>query len=428
MGKHLTLDQRITIQVELERNTPIKAIARMIGKAPRTVAREIKQRREARDAKQYGRTNNRCVRRDRCPDWVRCPGEGRCPHFEQERCERVHGSPFVCNGCPKLRSCALTRYLYSARRSDASYRTTLRERREGVNIGPDELKWLDGIVSPGVIKGQSIHHAVWQQRERLPVCERTIYRYFRAGNLFTARRGDLRRACRLKPRKGKRKEHKLDTRCREGRTYELYRRYVEEHPAASVVQMDTVIGRIGGKCLLTLHFVQSCFMVARLLPDHTAKSVNDAIDEVARLLGPRRFRILLAVILTDNGTEFSNPSRIERDGKGRERCRVFYCDPLNTNQKSQCERNHEFIRCVLPKGSSFDALTQADADRVLSHVNSYARPGLGNRRPVDVFEKRFGRVAATLGIVRVAPREVELRPSLLARPTEPGRTPEGGAR
>ena len=38
MGKHLTLDQRITIQVELERNTPIKAIARMIGKAPRTVS------------------------------------------------------------------------------------------------------------------------------------------------------------------------------------------------------------------------------------------------------------------------------------------------------------------------------------------------------------------------------------------------------
>ena len=245
MGKHLTLDQRITIQVELERNTPIKAIARMIGKAPRTVAREIKQRREARDAKQYGRTNNRCVHRDRCSDWARCPGEGRCPRFEQERCPTVHGSPFVCNGCPKLRSCALTRYLYSARRSDASYRATLRERREGVNIGPDELKWLDGIVSPGVIKGQSIHHAVWQQRERLPVCERTIYRYFRAGNLFTARRGDLRRACRLKPRKGKRKEHKLDTRCREGRTYELYRHHVEEHPDASVVSRGKTFGSPG---------------------------------------------------------------------------------------------------------------------------------------------------------------------------------------
>ena len=299
MGKHMTLNERIAIQTELERNTPIKAIARKIGKAPRTVAREIKQRREKRDAKQYGRTNNRCVRRDRCPDWARCPGEGRCARFEEERCPKVLGAPFVCNGCPKLASCPLTRFVYNARRSDAAYRKTLSERREGPNIGAEELRWLDGLVSPGVIKGQSIHHAVLRQRERLPVSERTIYRYFRAGNLFTALRGDLRRACRLKPRKGKRKEHKLDTKCREGRTYERYRAYTEEHPAASVVQMDTVIGRIGGKCLLTLHFTSSCFMVARLLPDHTAKSVNDAIDEVARRLGPRRFRILLAVILLD---------------------------------------------------------------------------------------------------------------------------------
>lgn len=429
MGKHMTLNERIAIQTELERNTPIKAIARKIGKAPRTVAREIKQRREKRDAKQYGRTNNRCVRRDRCPDWARCPGEGRCARFEEERCPKVLGAPFVCNGCPKLASCPLTRFVYNARRSDAAYRKTLSERREGPNIGAEELRWLDGLVSPGVLRGQSIHHAVWGQRERLPVSERTIYRYFRAGNLFTALRGDLRRACRLKPRKGKRKEHKLDTKCREGRTYERYRVYTEEHPAASVVQMDTVIGRIGGKCLLTLHFTSSCFMVARLLPDHTAKSVNDAIDEVARRLGPRRFRILLAVILTDNGTEFSNPVRIERDERGRVRCRVFYCDPLNTNQKSQCERNHEYIRMVLPKGKNFDGLTQSDVDRILSHVNSYARPGLDNRRPVDVFEKRFGKgVAAALGIVRVAPREIELRPSLLKRPAEPGKTPEGGAR
>ena len=47
-------------------------------------------------------------------------------------------------------------------------------------------------------------------------------------------------------------------------------------------------------------------------------------------------------------------------GKGRARCRVFYCDPLHTNQKSQCERNHEYIRCVLPQGLE---LRRADAGR-----------------------------------------------------------------
>ena len=69
---------------------------------------------------------------------------------------------------------------------------------------------------------------------------------------------------------------------------------------------------------------------------------------------------------------------------------------------------------MLEKGTSFDALSQADADNLMSHVNSYARPGLGNRRPVDVFEKRFGAgVAAALGIRRVAARDIRLRPALI---------------
>ena len=414
MGKHLTLEQRITIQVGLERGDAIKKIARQIGKAPRTVSREIERRRERRDEKRYGRSNNRCVHRGRCPDWMHCPGPRGCLRFQEQRCPTVQGAPFVCNGCAKQNTCGLTRYVYNAKKADAAYRSKLSECRSGANIEPEELKWLDSIVSPGVLGGQSIYHAVLAQRERLPVSERTIYRYFGTRGMFTALRADLPRACRLKPRKGKRKEHKLDTKCRQGRTYADYQAFVQDHPDDSIVQMDTVIGRIGGKCLLTLHFVSSCFMVALLLPDKCAKSVNDALDELARRLGRRRFRRLFAVILTDNGTEFSNPGRIERDERGRERCRVFYCDPLNTNQKAQCERNHEFIRKVLEKGTSFDALSQADADNLMSHVNSYSRPGLGNRRPVDVFEKRFGAgVAAALGIRRVAARDIRLRPALI---------------
>ena len=82
----------------------------------------------------------------------------------------------------------------------------MRECREGANIEQELLAWLDGIVSPAVFKGQSVHHAIRELRMRIPVSERTIYRYFGRGGLFTALRGDLPRACRLKPRKGKRKD------------------------------------------------------------------------------------------------------------------------------------------------------------------------------------------------------------------------------
>ena len=44
---------------------------------------------------------------------------------------------------------------------------------------------------------------------------------------------------------------------------------------------------------------------------------------------------------------------------------VFFCDPMNSNQKSQEERNHEFVREVQPKGVSFDGLTQEDASLMM---------------------------------------------------------------
>ena len=415
MGKHLTLDQRIAIQVGLERNQPIKAIARSIGKSPRTVAREVKQRRRQCDEPRYGRVNNRCEHRNACPDWARCPAQ-RCARYVEELCPTVLGAPFVCNGCAKLNKCVLARFVYNAKKADRSYRDTLRQERTGANIEEEQLRWLDGIVSPGVLKGQSIHNAVLEHRMRLPVSERTIYRYFKEGGAFTALRGDMRRACRLKPRKGKRKVHKLDTKCRQGRTYADYLSYVAEHSMASVVQMDLVIGRIGGKCLLTLHFVRPCFQIARLLPDKTAQSVIDEIKRILAQLGPHAFEKLFEVILTDNGTEFSDPGKIETEG-GKPLCRVFYCDPYNTNQKSQCERNHEYIRMVLPKGTSMDGLTQEDVDLVMSHVNSYARPKLGDVRPVDEFDRLFGeRARLALGIRKIDSAQVVLRPDLLKRP------------
>ena len=84
------------------------------------------------------------------------------------------------------------------------------------------------------------------------------------------------------------------------------------------------------------------------------------------------------------------------------------------------ERNHEFIRLVLPKGTayteptSFDGLTQDMASLMMSHVNSYVRDGLGDRTPYDLFAAEFGEdVAALFGIVRVAANDVTLKPSLL---------------
>lgn len=51
-------------------------------------------------------------------------------------------------------------------------------------------------------------------------------------------------------------------------------------------------------------------------------------------IGVENFKLLFNVILTDNGTEFSNPSAIEINPENDEtRCHVFFCHPYSSFEK-----------------------------------------------------------------------------------------------
>ena len=162
---------------------------------------------------------------------------------------------------------------------------------------------------------------------------------------------------------------------------------MQQHPGTAVVQLDSVEGTKGGKVLLTIHIV-SCELMLMFLRDYNdSASVTACIDALYELLGYDTFTKLFPVFLADNGSEFSDPIKIEFDwsGTGEERTRLFYCDPSAPYQKGSCERNHEFIRQIIPKGTSLDALQQADMDLVADHISSYPRPSLGNKTPYEVF-------------------------------------------
>ena len=115
-------------------------------------------------------------------------------------------------------------------------------------------------------------------------------------------------------------------------------------------------------------------MLGFLREANTSKSVIDIYDELYHRLGGQDFRKLFPVILTDNGSEFSNPKCIENgpDGKGFQRTRIITAIRA-PYQKAEIEVGHEFIRRILPKGRSFDELTQADVELMMNHINSYRR-------------------------------------------------------
>lgn len=159
-------------------------------------------------------------------------------------------------------------------------------------------------------------------------------------------------------------------------------------------------------------------MLGFLRDANTSKFVIDIYDRLCRQLGGQDCRELFPVILTDNGSEFSNPKCIENgpEGKGFQRTRIYYCNPSAPYQKAEIEVGHEFIRRILPKGKSFDELTQEDVSLMMDHINSYRRKKLNGKSPYEAFCFYYGEeLAQKLGCHEVRASDINLTPGLLKK-------------
>lgn len=250
--------------------------------------------------------------------------------------------------------------------------------------------------------------------DELMVSEKTAYNYLNAG-LFDADKMDCPRIIRMRPRRSTPKL-KIDRHCYEGRTYEDFMRFIADNPDVPVVQMDSVIGNKSWKVLLTM-FSQNTNLLLAFLRDHnTARSVLDVFNDLYAMFGRETYCRLFPVILTDRGSEFSNPVPIEQDENDELRSLVFYCNPSVPYQKGGIEVAHELVRRVLPKGKSFDDLQQEDIDLMLSHINSYKRGKLNSRSAYQLFSFIYGDdILPKLNIREIEANDIVLSPKLLKK-------------
>jgi transposase, IS30 family len=429
-NKHLTNEERSQLEHLLRERRSIKAIARILEKSPSTISREIKKHAVPSNKSASGRIPNRCLHRRSCTKFYLCVDKpdckkqrcstcklcnSVCPEFVEELCLRLAMPPYVCNGCETEHHCTLKKQYYLHRPAQTAYQEKLVHSRVGANISEEELSRLDQFISPLIQKGQSLHHIVVSNPDELTCSEKTIYRYVN-GCLLSARNIDMPRVCRLKPRKSKPLQHKVDKQCRVGRLYEDFLAFMNDHPDTAIVEMDTVEGKKGGSVLLTLHFKSYGLMLAFLRERNTSQSVIDVFRSLYSILGKDLFQRLFPVTLTDNGSEFSNPTALETTEDGTKITSIFYCDPSSPYQKGTIENNHEFIRRVLPKGSSFDHLNQSHIQLMMNHINSYTREKLNDKSPYESFSFFFGQETLDrLGVIPIPPNEILLRPTLLPR-------------
>lgn len=385
--KHMTLDDRIEIQECLNKGMTFKDIAKRIGKDPTTISKEVK--------KHLVVHSNSFTKTTEC-------------------CPKLLRAPFVCNNCAKrsYSNCRYQRHKYIAKDAQKAYETLLVESREGIPLNQESFYETEKIISSSVKKGQHIYHIL--QTKKLPVSKSTVYRHINKG-YYTISTIDLPRAVKFKARKSTPNEY-VPRGVKIGRSYDDFLEYISSNNISNFVEMDTLIGRIGGKAILTLNFNAFNFLAGILLENKTAAETTSKIINLKKKLKDNHtsFGELMPLILTDNGGEFSNVTAVENDEDGTLETKLFFCDPNAPYEKPRVEKNHTLFRDIVPTGTSFDSFTQDTVNLIFSHINSVKRKIFNGKSPYELFEFTFSaQLANALGIYFIPPDDVIQSPQLL---------------
>lgn len=402
-------DDRINLQAAIAKGYSLRKTSQILNKDRSTVYREIVNNCYYKDCRH---SCGHC--KFDCKEKSTHFKNGKCQEFVASECKHWKHFPYTCNNCKESQFCTNRKRYYDCLQAHASSKRKRIEPRTFKGINDDDLKVIDSIVSEGVKLGQSLHHIyINSPTLQKKCCERTIRRYIYRGCL-SVKAHQLPRYVRY--------SHKYDYERRKivnvermlGRTFSDYKKYVEEHPDDHVWQYDSVEGKIDDKkAILTITYPKFRFQFGYLISKQNMTSVYTKIRTLQKLLGDR-YEEIFQINLSDNGPEFAKFHEIEIDEDGHHLGKVFFTNPYKSTDKASCERNHEFIRYVIPKGKSLDFLTQSKVELLFSHINSYIRESNKNKSPYDLMVERFGReFMEIVGISKIEPTDVCLKPSLL---------------
>ncbi len=373
----MTLDDRISIEKGLDQHLSLRSIALQLGKDPTTISKEIKKHRSFQEHNRFNEPANKCALAKDCKKKNICGTyapvckrmcrscnhcNSHCEDFipRSYHCSLLDKAPFVCNGCSKKNPCRLDKAYYRSSTAHRQYKTILVESRAGINISPADLVALDELVTPLILQGQS-PYMILRNHPEIALSEKTLYNYIESGAL-SVKNIDLPKKVKYKVRSCSSSEA-ADLTIYEGRTYKDYQ-----------------------------------------------------ADSIERSLGTFSFSSVFSLVLTDRGGEFRNPAALECGQENLIRTSIYYCDPMCSWQKPHCEKNHEYIRKICPKGTSFDDYSQEDITLMMSHINSSPRQSLGGMSPLKLAKLMLpSEVIDYFGLTEIPDDEIVLTPALLQK-------------
>ena len=417
-NKALTLDERRVIETGIRNGSTKTAIADTIGKDKSTVGKEIRRHRILK---------HKCTMPLECSNYAKCKFHRHClvscPSYLKFSCTRRDRSPGACNGCGCYTQCRFNKYYYDAHTAHEEYRKELVDSREGVNLTVSQAKEMAAVIGPLLKKGHSPYQII-HDNPGLGISEKTLYNYisqqaFSVAGIYDI---DLRRKVSRRPSKKLAKTYKKreNRAFLKGREYKDFLAYRDEHPHAHILQMDTVYNDVSnGPFIQTFKFIGLGLMAAVFHNSKTATDMAHGLDLLDEALGSTLFNEHAHILLTDRGTEFSDADGLEIRGDSTRRCRVFYCDPMQSGQKGSLENNHERLRYICPKETDLRAIGLTGQDKLnlaLSHINSASVESLAGKSPIEYTKFMFPELWEKLhsfGICEIPRNDIILKPYLL---------------
>ena len=317
---HLNIDQRESILENLAAGASKRQVARIIGCSPSTITRELKR-----------------------------------------NSKRKHYSPYQ----------AQNRYEWRRKRCHRPLIFSNEENREIVSNLICAFQW-----SP-----EQIANRLKKDGHPLSVSTATIYRafdrqLFEVRHLWPTERGFK-----------KNLRHKGHKRCNKnqpsGRGKMKIPHAIEERPAgardrseAGHLEADTVIGKAGGPCLVTLVDRKTRFLYCRIAAKCTHPCVEAALMEILTALPPE----LRRSITPDRGAEFRCHGRITQ----ALRVPFYFPLPHQPWQRGTNENTNGLLREYFPKGFDFRKVDDEALQEVVSKLNARPRKCLNWFSPAEV--------------------------------------------
>lgn len=154
---------------------------------------------------------------------------------------------------------------------------------------------------------------------------------------------------------------------------------------------DSIVGVAKGthNTLITLVNTASQFTFVRRSENKTGQATVDTLDKLEEEI-PELNKIIESLLL-DNGVEFSKIEEMMKSvkEKNKKRFQIYFTHPYASYERGCNENKNRLIRRYFKKGKLVEKLSDEDIINIARKINNMPRKALGYKTPLEVFESNL---------------------------------------